>query len=290
MGTVGPGRPEKYNPATANAPIPPPQPGLYRIRNRATGQIEYVGETGNIYRRILEHTRSGKFNPDCHEIEWKCADSTSTSVTRREVEKRWILRHTPTLNGNGGGGGRLARQPSRELPVEVLPSDTPKSASGWKHLGRDFALRLRETAGTMGREFKEELIARAKESLRAWLEDQRDRFIERSKRKLRNMIFPPKPPEDIGRIVKEAPPDAIIEIAYRDDLLPFLDTIPAYTPEVQLKEGWAAATIMGRTVRVILPPSLCAYLLGHYEEAARLHQLEQDTTDSETQENGENIL
>lgn len=306
MGTIGPGRPEKYSPATANATIPPSQPGLYRIRNRTTGKVEYIGETGNIYRRLLEHVRSGKYDPDSHEIEWKCADLTSTSAARREIEKRWILRHNPTSNENAGGGGRPVRQPSSELPVEVAPVATPESASGWKRVGRDLALRLRETAGALGSEFKEELVAHVKESLRAWFEDQRDRFIERSKRKLRNMIFPPEPPADIGRLVEEAPPDAIVEIAYRDDLLPFLDTIPAYTPEGQLKEGWAAATIMGRPVRVVLPPSVCTALLGYteeteqirpttamdvlreahfgdIEEAERLRQLEKRTTD--TQEN-----
>ena len=36
---------------------PPDQPGLYRIKNKETGGVEYIGETNSLKRRKSEHFR-----------------------------------------------------------------------------------------------------------------------------------------------------------------------------------------------------------------------------------------
>lgn len=128
MGTVKRGRPEKFSPAKLTGSPIPDKPGVYRFRNRETGEIDYVGETNDVWRRVREHTGSGKLDPDKHDIEWKRADGRSTSITRREVEKEWITRHSPSGNRNSGGGGRTAGTPripsSRPAPEPSVPSSS----------------------------------------------------------------------------------------------------------------------------------------------------------------------
>ena len=88
---------------------PPNGPGIYRFRNKLTGEIDYIGEAADIARRIVTHLRSTKpVSLDTHHVEWQAADGRSTSRTRREHERVKINKHKPRLNKRGGGGGRRA--------------------------------------------------------------------------------------------------------------------------------------------------------------------------------------
>ena len=104
MAIYKPGRPLKYNPGIGTGQKPPAKPGEYRLRD-SNGNIAYVGETNNIARRMGEHLRSGRLT--CT-IEYKVADSRSTSSTRREHERMKIKQHKPPLNKSIGGEGRPA--------------------------------------------------------------------------------------------------------------------------------------------------------------------------------------
>src|SRR4051794_9164485 len=42
----------------------PKEPGMYRHRNKETGEIEYVGQTNDLRKRQQEHARNGKYNPE----------------------------------------------------------------------------------------------------------------------------------------------------------------------------------------------------------------------------------
>ena len=90
---------------------PPNRPGMYRFRNKLTGEVDYIGEAVDIARRIVTHLRSPKpVSRDTHYVEWQAADRRSTSRTRREHERAKIHKHKPRLNKRGGGGGRWARR------------------------------------------------------------------------------------------------------------------------------------------------------------------------------------
>lgn len=101
MGVFRRGRPSRQD--------PPRGSGLYRFVSKLTGEIEYIGETGNLKRRIGQHFRSDKpVSPETHYAEWKKADGRSTPKTRREHERVKINKHKPRLNKRSGGGGRRA--------------------------------------------------------------------------------------------------------------------------------------------------------------------------------------
>lgn len=103
MGILHRGRPSRQT--------PPNGPGLYRFRNKQTGEVDYIGEAVNIARRILVHLRSSKpVSRDTHHVEWQTADRRSTSRTRREHERVKINKHKPRLNKRSSGGGRRARR------------------------------------------------------------------------------------------------------------------------------------------------------------------------------------
>lgn len=103
-----PGRPKKYDPHTGSGHAPPSTPGEYRIRDTLDNSIDYVGETCNLKRRMNEHVRAGKLD-EFNTFEWKQADESSNSRTRREHEKEKIKQHSPWLNKSKGGEGPIAR-------------------------------------------------------------------------------------------------------------------------------------------------------------------------------------
>ncbi|MBN2798578.1 MAG: GIY-YIG nuclease family protein [Deltaproteobacteria bacterium] len=95
----GPGRPSRQP--------PPHAPGEYRWVNKETKERDYIGETNDLARRKGEHERSDKpVDSSTHTFEWKEADPSSTSESRREHERKKIAQHHPPLNQRGGGGGR----------------------------------------------------------------------------------------------------------------------------------------------------------------------------------------
>ena len=94
-----PGRPSKQP--------PPEKPGLYRWRNRETGDIDYIGETSNLKRRASQHEHSDKpLGSDTHDFEWQSTDRQTSVDARRDHERSKIKQHNPILNQRGGGAGR----------------------------------------------------------------------------------------------------------------------------------------------------------------------------------------
>ncbi len=113
MSIYKPGRPCKYNPTTKTGKEPPSAPGEYRTKNER-GEITYIGETSDLKRRMYQHMHGGKLSDERNAgatFEWKVADGRSSSVTRREHERRKIAQHHPTLNSSRGGEGRIAKRP-----------------------------------------------------------------------------------------------------------------------------------------------------------------------------------
>ena len=51
----GPGRPKRWEKGKSR--IPPGTAGEYRIRDKETGAVKYVGETKDLQRRLNQHTR-----------------------------------------------------------------------------------------------------------------------------------------------------------------------------------------------------------------------------------------
>lgn len=109
MADYKPGRPFKHNPTTGAGSRPPACPGEYRIRD-AQGNLQYIGETNNLRRRMEEHIRSGKLATGANggTIEYKVASASSTSQSRRAHEQQKIAQHNPPLNKSRGGEGRPA--------------------------------------------------------------------------------------------------------------------------------------------------------------------------------------
>ena len=96
-----------YSPGRPSKRPPPNKPGIYRWRNKKTDTIDYIGETNDLQRRMLEHERSDKpVNRQTHDFEWKQADGRFSYEKRREHERDKIAQKQPPLNRVGGGGGR----------------------------------------------------------------------------------------------------------------------------------------------------------------------------------------
>lgn len=108
MGIYHAGRPKKYDPFVQAGQRPPHLPGEYRIRD-GSGELIYIGETNDLFRRMQEHIRRGKLQ-NGGTIEFQAADGRSTSRTRREHERAKIAQHSPALNRSGGGEGRIAKR------------------------------------------------------------------------------------------------------------------------------------------------------------------------------------
>ena len=100
MGIFKPGRPSRKG--------PPDKPGIYYFRNKRTGNVDYVGESKSLKRRMAEHLASGALALATHWFESKVADGRSTSRIRRKHERSKISQHKPRLNRRRGGGGRKA--------------------------------------------------------------------------------------------------------------------------------------------------------------------------------------
>ena len=95
--------------------LPPGTTGEYRIVNNETGKPNYIGESGDLERRLNQHTRKGKarttdkshlYDPTKHEIVYQVAKPGASNEARREHEKRKIAEHAPAWNLDRGGSGR----------------------------------------------------------------------------------------------------------------------------------------------------------------------------------------
>lgn len=95
----GAGRPSKKD--------PPHKPGEYRWRDKESGKVDYIGETGDLSRRMHQHEKSEKpVSRETHDFEWKQADSRFSVDKRRDHERDKIDQHKPDLNQRRGGAGR----------------------------------------------------------------------------------------------------------------------------------------------------------------------------------------
>lgn len=54
----GPGRPKRW--IKGETRIPPNTAGEYRIRDKESGEVKYVGETKDLQKRLNQHTRRPK--------------------------------------------------------------------------------------------------------------------------------------------------------------------------------------------------------------------------------------
>jgi len=103
QGPYGPGRPKKRG-------TPPHEQGEYRIRDKKTGEIEYAGKSSDIARRLQEHKRSGKFDPERQDAEWMTPRPGTTHAQVSEHEVRSIRKHGPRLNKSKGSQGRRPKE------------------------------------------------------------------------------------------------------------------------------------------------------------------------------------
>ena len=110
----GRGRPRRW--VKGRTKLPPGTAGEYRIVSKETGNVEYVGESGDLEHRLNQHTRrtsrrsatdkSGLYDPAKHEIFFQVAKPGTSTETRRAHEKRKIAEHEPSWNRDRGGSGR----------------------------------------------------------------------------------------------------------------------------------------------------------------------------------------
>lgn len=80
--------------------------GIYRHRNKSTGEVEYVGQTNNLRKRQQEHARDGKLNIDKQYVQYATAKSTASKDDLCKTEVDHIARHKPYGNTTKGGNGR----------------------------------------------------------------------------------------------------------------------------------------------------------------------------------------
>lgn len=123
------GRPFRYDPAAKKGKTPPACPGEYRIRN-ARRELQYIGETNDLSRRMKEHIASGKLPLDGSVFDYMPADGRSASRTRRAHEQRSIKKHAPPGNKSRGGEGRPARRRKSGASKPHDRSPSPQKAPG----------------------------------------------------------------------------------------------------------------------------------------------------------------
>ena len=100
----GRGHPFLYDPFNDYGTEPPHEPGIYWSLNEDNERL-YYGETNDLFRRMKEHVRTRKIQPG-EKFVYKPANKSSSSETRRSVERQKIRRHGPRRNQRGGGAGR----------------------------------------------------------------------------------------------------------------------------------------------------------------------------------------
>jgi NAD(P)-dependent dehydrogenase (short-subunit alcohol dehydrogenase family) len=99
----------------------PRQAGLYRIVNRMSGRITYIGVSNNIRRRMGEHRRAGRFVPNRDYFYWQRAKLGTDLEAIFEHEVKKITQHKPRDNQRLGRGGRRgAVQTTEKIRVAAL--------------------------------------------------------------------------------------------------------------------------------------------------------------------------
>lgn len=102
-----PGRPTEVRPLSeSETRTVPSKKGEYRIINSSTREIEYVGVSNDLNRRMREHIRSGKIGGDNDIFAYKIADGRASQARINDHERMKIEQHNPSLNQRAGGAGR----------------------------------------------------------------------------------------------------------------------------------------------------------------------------------------
>lgn len=103
------GRPNKYWPDQNKGKKPPKEPGEYRIRD-SKGEMQYIGITNNLNRRMHQHENTGRLKGNTGaSFEWQKAKKGASYDDLRAHEKQKIQQHSPSLNRSKGGEGRGAK-------------------------------------------------------------------------------------------------------------------------------------------------------------------------------------
>ncbi len=89
----------------SDSPIPH-SPGVYRHVNKATGNVDYVGQSNDIRTRQQQHVRSGQLNTETQEVWFSTGRPDCTKDDLCNTEKAHIGKHHPTGNKTQGGNGR----------------------------------------------------------------------------------------------------------------------------------------------------------------------------------------
>jgi hypothetical protein len=84
----------------------PHDPGEYRHRSKATGEVQYVGQTNDLRTRQQQHARDGKLDTDKQYVQYSAAKSGASKADLCKTEVNHIARHKPSGNTTKGGNGR----------------------------------------------------------------------------------------------------------------------------------------------------------------------------------------
>lgn len=84
----------------------PKAPGLYQHINKATREVEYVGQTNNLRTRQQQHANSGRLDTEKQFIRFGVAKDTATKCDLCQTEVHHIAKHSPSGNKTKGGNGR----------------------------------------------------------------------------------------------------------------------------------------------------------------------------------------
>lgn len=103
---LGPGRMRETDKVRGGDCDTPHAPGVYRIRDKATGEVVYIGQTGDIRTRLQQHERSGRFDPGTQKAAYGVARKGASPQELCDTEKFHIGRHKPSGNKTMGGNGR----------------------------------------------------------------------------------------------------------------------------------------------------------------------------------------
>ena len=107
--------PRLFGPGRPSTRTPPPEPGLYRLIRRDTGEIWYIGQASDLADRIQRHR-----NAPPHVAAWKAIGTCFTEEAYYlllEKEREQIARHDPEGNRSSGGEGRPPRFEECMRPV-----------------------------------------------------------------------------------------------------------------------------------------------------------------------------
>jgi hypothetical protein len=84
----------------------PNQPGVYRHKDKATGETEYVGQTNDLRKRQQQHARDGRLDTTRQVVAFSVAKTDASKDDLCKTEIKHIARHKPAGNSTKGGNGR----------------------------------------------------------------------------------------------------------------------------------------------------------------------------------------